>query len=50
MDSASAQENWTTSFAGMSEKPFDGQAAEVLNQDLNPEEIEIKPGEFLYND
>lgn len=39
------QENWTTSFAGMSERPFDGRAAEVLGQDLDPEDVEMKPGE-----
>lgn len=39
------QENWTTSFAGMSEKPFGGKAAEVLGEDINAEDVEIKPGE-----
>ncbi|CAO1613982.1 unnamed protein product [Sympodiomycopsis kandeliae] len=43
-----AQENWTTSFAGMSEKPFDGNAAEVLGQELNPEDVEIKPDGLIY--
>lgn len=37
--------NWTTSFSGMSERPFDGKAAEVLGEELNQEDIEIKPGE-----
>lgn len=41
-----AQENWTTSFAGMSERPFDGKAADVLSQELDPEDVEIKPGEL----
>lgn len=40
--------NWTTSFAGMSERPFDGKAAEVLGEGLNPEDVEIKPGEWSY--
>jgi hypothetical protein len=43
--SGEQQENWTTSFAGMSEKPFGGKAAEVLGEDINAEDVEIKPGE-----
>lgn len=37
--------NWTTSFSGMSERPFEGKPAEVLGEELNQEDIEIKPGE-----
>ncbi|PWN19025.1 mitochondrial genome maintenance MGM101, partial [Microstroma glucosiphilum] len=40
--------NWTTSFAGMSEKPFGGKAAEVLGEEINAEDVEIKPDGLLY--
>lgn len=39
-----ANNNWSTSFAGMSERPFDGKAAEVLTEELNANDVEIKPG------
>ena len=37
--------DWTTSFAGLSERPFPKEAAEALMAPLNQLDIEIKPGE-----
>ena len=38
--------DWTTSFAGLSERPFPKEAAEALMAPLNQLDIEIKPGEL----
>lgn len=36
--------DWTTSFHGLSARPFSKEAAETLMRPLTPAEIEIKPG------
>jgi len=38
-------EDWTTSFYGLSAKPFAKDVADVLLRPLAPTDIEIKPGE-----
>ena len=38
--------DWTTSFAGLSDKPFDKEVAEALLKPLKPEDVEIKPGQL----
>lgn len=43
---ATAAANWTTSFAGMSERPFGSKPAEVLGEKIDPQDVEIKPGEW----
>jgi hypothetical protein len=40
-------EDWTTSFYGLSAKPFAKEVADVLLRPLAPADIEIKPGEHL---
>ena len=40
-------EDWTTSFYGLSAKPFAREVADVLLRPLAPADIEIKPGEHL---
>jgi hypothetical protein len=41
-----AGEDWTTSFYGLSAKPFSREVAEVLLRALSPSDIEIKPGQY----
>jgi hypothetical protein len=36
--------DWSSSFKGLSEKPFSKETAELLLAPLKPEDIEIKPG------
>ena len=40
-------EDWTTSFYGLSAKPFAKEVADVLLRPLAPADIEIKPGKHL---
>ena len=42
------QVDWTRSFHGLSAAPFSDQAAAILTQDLNPDDIEIKPDGIVY--
>lgn len=42
---AEVGEDWTTSFYGLSAKPFPKDVANVLLRPLAPTDIEIKPGE-----
>jgi hypothetical protein len=37
--------DWSTSFAGLSQKPFDKEVADALLKPLAKEDIEVKPGE-----
>jgi len=46
--SPSAEIDWSTSFHGISSKPFPAEAAKVLMRPLQPNEIEIKPDGLLY--
>lgn len=39
--------DWSTSFSGLSEKPFPKEAADELLKPLTPGDVEIKPGKFL---
>ncbi|OCF38194.1 mitochondrial genome maintenance protein [Kwoniella heveanensis BCC8398] len=40
--------DWSTSFAGLSERPFDRETAEALLRPLSPQDVEIKPDGLLY--
>ncbi len=40
-----AVEDWTTSFRGLSAAPFPKEVAEALLKPLQPEDVEMKPGE-----
>lgn len=40
-------DDWTTSFRGLSERPFDREVAEALLRPLHPDDVEIKPGKLL---
>jgi hypothetical protein len=42
-----AVEDWTTSFRGLSAAPFPKEVAEALLKPLQPEDVEMKPGEWL---
>lgn len=39
------QEDWATSFSGMSQTPFDQKTADVLGKPIDEQDIEVKPGE-----
>jgi hypothetical protein len=39
-----AAADWTTSFRGLSERPFDKEAADALLRPLDPNDVEMKPG------
>ncbi|WVR00255.1 hypothetical protein IAU59_007398 [Kwoniella sp. CBS 9459] len=45
---AAAPEDWSTSFAGLSERPFDRETADALLKPLSPQDVEIKPDGLLY--
>ncbi|WVQ84466.1 hypothetical protein IAT38_006618 [Cryptococcus sp. DSM 104549] len=45
---ASVGMDWSTSFAGLSERPFSKEAAETLLRPLTEEDVEIKPDGLLY--
>lgn len=38
------QEDWATSFSGMSQTPFDKETAQVLGNPIDEDDIEVKPG------
>lgn len=38
--------DWSTSFAGLSQRPFDKEAANALLRPLQKDDVEIKPGEL----
>lgn len=40
-----SENDWSSSFKGLSEKPFSKETAEILLAPLNAEDIEIKPGQ-----
>ncbi|SAM00022.1 hypothetical protein [Absidia glauca] len=40
--------NWSTSFFGLSTEPFSSEVSTVLQQELNPDDVEIKPDGLLY--
>ncbi|OJD19043.1 hypothetical protein AJ78_00994 [Emergomyces pasteurianus Ep9510] len=40
--------DWTRSFHGLSVQPFSKEAAEVLLQEVNPDDVEIKPDGIIY--
>jgi hypothetical protein len=37
-------QDWSTSFQGLSERPFEKEVAEALLRPLDPEDVEVKPG------
>ncbi|WVR07702.1 hypothetical protein IAU60_004744 [Kwoniella sp. DSM 27419] len=41
-------QDWSTSFSGLSERPFDKEAAEALLRPLSAADVEIKPDGLLY--
>lgn len=43
--SAPSGADWSTSFSGLSERPFSKEAAEALLKPLHPDDVEVKPGE-----
>ncbi|WVQ74200.1 hypothetical protein IAR50_003794 [Cryptococcus sp. DSM 104548] len=45
---AAVSEDWSTSFAGLSDKPFSKETAEALLRELKPDDVEIKPDGLLY--
>ena len=45
-ESLHAQKDWSTSFHGLSSKPFDKEVAQILMRPLEIKDIEIKPGEY----
>ncbi|TYJ54211.1 hypothetical protein B9479_005137 [Cryptococcus floricola] len=45
---AAVGQDWSTSFAGLSEKPFPRETAEALLRELKPDDVEIKPDGLLY--
>jgi hypothetical protein len=36
--------NWSSSFYGLSTERFPGQVADILLEPINPDDVEIKPG------
>ncbi|OAX84691.1 mitochondrial genome maintenance protein MGM101 [Emergomyces africanus] len=40
--------DWTRSFHGLSAQPFSKEAAEILLQEVNPDDVEIKPDGIVY--
>jgi len=40
----SGKNDWSQSFHGLSTEPFSKEIAEALNEPIDPEDIEIKPG------
>jgi hypothetical protein len=45
--SAPVGQDWSTSFQGLSEKPFAKEVAEALMRPLDARDIEVKPGELI---
>jgi hypothetical protein len=48
LDTSGSRVDWTRSFHGLSEQPFSKEAAEVLQQPIPPEDIEVKPDGIMY--
>ncbi|CAO3616949.1 unnamed protein product [Cunninghamella blakesleeana] len=48
IDEQTDSHNWSTSFHGLSTTPFSSEIADVLQQELKPDDIEIKPDGLLY--
>lgn len=48
LDESSSQIDWTTSFHGLSDAPFSKEAAAVLLNPLDPDDVEIKPDGIIY--
>lgn len=46
-ESLHAQNDWSTSFHGLSSKPFDKEVAQILMRPLDIKDIEIKPGMLI---
>lgn len=46
-ESLHAGSDWSTSFHGLSSKPFDKEVAQILMRPLNIKDIEIKPGMWI---
>lgn len=44
IDEKTDSHNWSTSFHGLSTTPFSAEISNILQQEINPEDIEIKPG------
>jgi hypothetical protein len=42
-----AVNDWSTSFAGLSQRPFDKEIANALLRPLTKEDVEVKPGMYL---
>ncbi|ODN99025.1 hypothetical protein I350_07177 [Cryptococcus amylolentus CBS 6273] len=45
---AAVGQDWSTSFAGLSDEPFSRETAEALLRELKPDDVEIKPDGLLY--
>ena len=45
-ESAGGGFDWSTSFRGLSERPFDKEVADALLKPLAPTDVEIKPGQL----
>jgi hypothetical protein len=39
--------DWSTSFAGLSQRPFDKEVANALLRPLSKDDIEVKPGKYM---
>lgn len=48
MPGEQAVEDWTTSFKGLSERPFEREVADALLKPLDASDVEIKPDGLLY--
>lgn len=44
----SEQVDWTRSFQGLSSTPFSAEQAEILQREIKPDDIEIKPDGIIY--
>ncbi|KAI9794327.1 MAG: hypothetical protein M1835_006629 [Candelina submexicana] len=48
LDEGDRQIDWTNSFHGLSAQPFSKEAAEVLMQPIEPNDVEVKPDGIVY--
>ena len=48
LDESERQVDWTRSYHGISSTPFTAEQAAILQQDINAEDIEIKPDGIIY--
>ncbi|KAI8082985.1 putative mitochondrial genome maintenance protein Mgm101 [Halteromyces radiatus] len=48
LDIDNQSHNWSTSFYGLSTVPFSPDIANILQQEVNPDDVEIKPDGLLY--